>query len=246
MTATDLSATLAACVVAGCLACPASAELLAPNGAAPVFDDWTRGDANSTYAEWDVFTDAVGGTNSPDVGESGLTGATVAQDSGVLAIVTSTGNIYSFAGATSFDVDLPGYGLGAGANTRVAVQIGALGSSLDDQSLSLTYNDGDGDVTAPPTALYDRGDQPAGDFSRSEWLAVWDIEGFNPDSALVEFSASASSMSLDTLAVDTYAQSGAFSALPAAIPEPSALALAACGMLAPVALRQRVTDARLS
>ena len=144
---------------------------------------------------------------------------TVAEDSATPAILTGGGNIYAFAGPTSFDVVVPGYGLGAGSNTRIVAQIGTQGTDLLPSSLQLTYNNG-GSVTAP-TALYNRGLFGP----KREWLAVWDISNFNPGSSLIEFAASGSSMSLDTLAVDTFTQVGTFSSLPVAIPEPASLVI---------------------
>ena len=212
----------------------ATAAFLTPNSTAPVFDEWTRGAANSVYAEWDVFTQANGGVNNPDVGQSGVTGATVVQDNAAtFAIVTSGGNIYSFAGPTSFDVTVPGYGLGAGSTTRIVAQIATQGNPLQPSSLQMTYSNG-GSITTPPTALYDRGLIVDGAISRNEWLAVWDIAGFNPSSSVIEFASSTSSMSLDKVAVDSYTKVGNFAALPAAIPEPTSLALiglAAIGQL---------------
>jgi hypothetical protein len=202
-----------------------SAAFLTPNSSAPVFEDWTRGAANSVYAEWDVFTQANGGTNSPDVGQSGVLGATVVQDNAAtFALITSGGNIYSFAGPTSFDVTVPGYGLGAGSNTRIVAQIATQGNPLLPSSLQMTYSNG-GSITSPPTALYDRGAITDGAITRNEWLAVWDIPAFNPSSSKIEFAASTSSMSLDKVAVDTYVKVGSFAALPTAIPEPTTLVL---------------------
>lgn len=211
-----------------------SAAFLPPNSSAPVFDDWTRGAANSVYAEWDVFTQANGLTNTPDIGQSGVLGATVVQDNAAtFALITSGGNIYSFSGATSFDVNVPGYGLGAGSNTRVVAQIATQGNPLLPSSLQMTYTNG-GSITSLPTALYDRGVTTDGGITRNEWLAVWDIPGFNPSSSKIEFAASTSSMSLDKVAVDTYVKTGSFAALPTAIPEPTTfvmIGLAAFGKL---------------
>lgn len=214
----------------------ATAAFLTPAGSSPVFEDWTRGAVNSVYAEWDIFTQANGATNSPDVGQSGVLGATVAQDSGTFGLITSGGNIYSFAGPTSFDVAVPGYGLGAGSNTRIVAQIATQGNPLLASSVKLTYTNG-GSVVAAATALYDRGLISDGVVTRNEWLAIWDIASFNPGSSLIEFAASASSMSLDKVAVDTSTQVGAFAAAPIAIPEPSTVVLG--GISAMVALLSR-------
>lgn len=219
-------------LVAMAFVSPASAAFLVPDSTATPFEEWARSDADSVYAEWDEFTESMpGNLNLPDVGESGVTGATLEQN-GTAAIVTSTGNIYSFAGPSSFDVAVPGYGYGAGYNTRVAFQVGAVGSPVDEGSFTLTYDDGSSDVTVTPDWFLDRGLD-----SSNEWIAVWDIAGFNPASVTVEFDASASHMSLTTAAVDVFTQAAAFSPLPQNVPEPSSLVIAALG--AAVLLRRR-------
>lgn len=225
-----------AAVVLIAQASSATAAFFTPASSTPVFENWTRGAANSVYAEWDVFTQANGATNSPDVGQSGVLGATVAQDSGTFGLITSGGNIYSFAGAMSFDVNVPGYGLGAGSNTRIVAQIATQGNPLLASSVKLIYTNG-GSVVAAPSALYDRGLISDGTITRNEWLVVWDIPSFNPGSSFIEFASSASSMSLDKLAIDAYTQISDFAPVPANVPEPSTVALG--GLTALVALAGR-------
>ena len=73
MKSMNIFAALALCIVTNSVA---SVAFLVPAGAAPIFENWTRSTtANSVYAEWNVFTNAAGGTNSPDVGQFGVVGA---------------------------------------------------------------------------------------------------------------------------------------------------------------------------
>ena len=214
----------------------AQATFLVPDGVTPPFESWTRGDANSTYAEWDTFTNANSsqGVNDPDVGESGLSGAVLSQSTldGGFAIVTSGGNIYSFNGRTSFDVTLPAYGLGDGYSTRVVVQSRTLGNVPDLESVMLTYNDGGSNVSVTPTYVT-QDEITDGGFSGLVSTLGWDIAGYNPSSLLFEVDAAGSSMSLANLAIDSYTQAGNFPAFPAVIPEPTSMVLlgfAGCGL----------------
>lgn len=202
------------------------AAFLVPDGATAPFEDWSRGDTNSTYAEWDVFSNANGTPgNSADVGESGLTGASLEQN-GAFAIIASSGNIYSFQGATAFDVTLPAYDLGAGYNTRVVAQSQTLGNVPDLDSVMLTYNDGLADVSLSPDYVLQE-EVTSGGFTGLVSTFGWDVLGHNPSEFLFELDAAGSSMSLAGLAIDTYAQTTTFGAFPATVPEPTSLVIAA-------------------
>ncbi|MEM6884355.1 MAG: hypothetical protein AAF571_04930, partial [Verrucomicrobiota bacterium] len=110
-----------------------SAEFLFDSYLIPSFD----GQSNSEFSQWDVFYAPDGGINYPDIGAPNGSGVlfsettgftlpvdsedpdpfafwnldnpTLAQDSGVNALITTSsadpGNIYSFSGATSFTVN---------------------------------------------------------------------------------------------------------------------------------------------
>lgn len=211
----------AAIVAACCLSRVSSAAFIVPDSATAPFANWSRSGADSAYAEWNAFTVAAGAPgNSPDVGSFGPTTANLTQ-SFFPALITSGGNIYSFAGATDFDVTLPNYGYGAGYKTRVVAQIGTFGTPLLQTSLSLKYSDGNATQQAALTsANVVAAPNPAGG-TTDEWLVVWDVPNYNPGSFQLEFVASGSSMSLDRLAVDTFTQ---------AVPEPASLAIAGLGL----------------
>jgi hypothetical protein len=226
----SVSVLCAAAVAVCCWTQPASAAFIVPDGATAPFADWSRSDANSAYAEWNTFTVAAGAPgNSPDVGSFGPTTANLTQ-SFFPALITSGGNIYSFAGATDFDVTLPNYGYGAGYSTRVVAQIGTLGTPLLQGSLSLTYSDGNATQQAALTsATVAVAPNPLGG-TTDEWLVVWDVPSYNPSSFLLKFVASGSSMSLDRLAVDAFTQ---------AVPEPATFAIAGISLAGCVAVARR-------
>jgi hypothetical protein len=207
----------------------ASAAFLIPNSTTPPFTAWSRGGANSTYAEWNVFTAGHTNPNAPDVGTFGPAGAALVQ-ANTTAFVTSGGNIYSFAAATDFDVVAPSLNLGAGHATRVVAQIATLGTPLLESSLALSYIRDAVTLQAPRTsATFTSVPNPAGG-NTEEWTVVWDVPDFNPASLLLEFKASGSSMSLDRLAVDAFARP---------VPEPTAIGLAAAGVGLAAVLRRR-------
>ena len=219
------SVSAAALMASVMFATAAQAAFLVPDGVTPPFESWSRNDANSTYAEWDTFTNAnsVDGVNAPDVGSFGPGSPTLSQtplDPGGFAIIASSGNIYSFNSRTSFDVELPGHGLGAGYSTRVVAQSRTLGNVPDLSSVMVTYNDGMTDVGVAPDYVLQE-EITSGGFSGLVSTFGWDLTGFNPSSLLFELNAVGSSMSLANLVVDTYTQTTAFPAFPAVVPEPA-------------------------
>lgn len=207
----------------------ASAAFLVPDSATPPFAAWSREGSNSTYAEWNTFAAAHTNPNAPDVGSFGPAGAALVQTN-TTALVTSGGNIYSFAAATDFDVTTPALNLGAGYATRVVAQIATLGTPLLESSLALSYIRDAVTTQAPLTsATFTSVPNPTGG-STEEWTVVWDLPDFNPGSLLLEFRASGSSMSLDRLAVDAFARQ---------VPEPTAIGLAAACIGVAAVLRRR-------
>ena len=231
-----LAALVAATLTAG-VAHAVPTSFTAPNGTTSPFEDWTLGDANSVHAQWEVFTDAYSTPgNLPDVAgsypASGLPSgaASVVIGNTSSAFLTGGGNIYSFAAPTSFTVTVPNYGLGAGWNTRFVAQIQNQGSLLDLSSVLLSYDGGN------QLLPVDYADELAGT-PAPENLFAWDLAGFNPSTFTLTFKASASSMSLDAIAVDTFTQQGAFA--PMGVPEPATGVLAALGLIGTLAARRR-------
>ncbi|MEX1224173.1 MAG: hypothetical protein WEA31_06450 [Pirellulales bacterium] len=231
---------LAALLVA-CTAIESHAVTLTPSSAGL---GWTRGDADTTYMEWDEF--AGGEANPPDpdqvpdIGSFG-TGAEFATVNVTSAanpgIITSTDNIYSSGDPIEFTVDFP---VESDNFTRVMVQIRTLGTDLDTDSLLIG--------TTAPSYIEEISRVTSGSpfgGSSVDTVAVWDFSG--PISMLsLDFGSliapapfppngPSSFMSLDKLVIDTGSQTTAFAALDtpfvASVPEPNAAILAVIGML---------------
>jgi len=233
----SIAALVAVVVLAAGVAHAVPTSFVAPNGATSPFENWSLSAANSVHAQWEVFTDAVGTPgNLPDVAGSYPASGSPSGAAAVVigntpsAFLTGGGNIYSFAAPTSFTVTVPNYNLGVGWNTRFVAQIQNQGSLLDFSSVKLSYDGGN------QLLSFDYTDELVGN-PAPENLFAWDIAGFNPSTFTLTFAASASSMSLDALAVDTFTQQEAFS--PLGVPEPATGALAALGLIGTLAARRR-------
>lgn len=222
---------------------PAVAAFLTPDSTTSPFEEWTRSDVDSSYAEWDEFSDPAG-PNPPDVGAFGPTTADLIETGGNGAFITSGGNIYSFSGATDFEVSVPAYNYGSSYTTRVVMQIRTLGNGLDLPSVVLSY-DGLAQGLAPDYTT-ELARTALGGFGGVEIdnIFAWDVLT-SPGDFQIGFSAAGTSMSLDRLVVDTFAHTGDFSSYPAIVPEPTAIVLvgfALCGGLA-MGLRRRFDQA---
>lgn len=225
----SIAALVAVCALTASVVHAVPISFVVPDGSSSPFEDWTLGDTNSVHAQWEVFTDAYSTPgNLPDVAgsfpasgtPSGAAAVVIGNESS--AFLTGGGNIYSFAAPTSFTVTVPNYGLGAGWNSRFVVQIQNQGNPLDFSSVRLSYDGGN------QLLPYDFTDELIGN-PAPENLFAWDLAGFNPSSFTLTFNASASSMSLDALAVDAFTQTSAFA--PLGVPEPATGALAVLGLL---------------
>jgi len=174
-----------------------------------------RGDANTTYQEWNIFSSATG-ANAPDVASSNLNGTASATETTGTAFVTSGGNIYSFAAATAFNVVIPDFDLGSGYITNAVVQIRTQGTELD--TASILFN---GVAASSATLLYT---EALGGFGGAleDWEFVFTNVAGNIASDLITFQASGSSMSLDKISVDTQA---------VAVPEAGTLLLSGMSVL---------------
>ncbi len=186
-------------------ACDAQIVLREPDGVTAPFEDWSRNDANSTYAQWDVFTSATS-ANSPDVGSFGPAGATLTESSGGSsgAFISGSGNIYSFSGATTFDLVIPAYQLGEGYKSQVTLQTVTLGTELNLNSVRLSYDGGS--QRTLPTAIEELSRTALGGFGGDlvSTLFTWQVTG-NPADFHLQFAASDSSLSLDQVVIDTFA-----------------------------------------
>ncbi len=114
--------------------------------------------------------------------------------------MTGGGNIYSFSVATDIDVIVPNYALGDWFHTTVILQTRTEGSEIDYAAARI------GNV--PPAAKQELFREPLGgpfgDSFTVDYLFRWELLG-NLAAYTIEFPASASSMSLERVAVDTLA-----------------------------------------
>lgn len=203
------------------LSASASATFVTPTG-------WTRGEENSTYQEWDVFTSPPGtpGPFAPDIGVNNAAGSPTLSEVGFPdsgSFVTGSGNIYSFSAPTSFEIAIPNFDMGVNFATTVVLQTRVIGTQIDPSTVLI-----DG---VSPTAVEVLADPAAGSV---ETLWRWDSLPGNSGAYTIAFGAAGSSMSFAAAAVDTFA---------VAVPEPStwALGAVAVGALALVSRRREIS-----
>lgn len=167
---------------------PAAAETWYSNGATSV--DHT---GSVYWAEFDAFGGLTDDT--PDVGSA--PGATYrVQETSGGAFVTSGGNIYSFSVPTVFEVSVTAdAGDLASGPTKASLRLQTLGTELDYDSVTLN---GVGVSYADLIFGGSLGGFGGGGY---EVLYVWNLAS-GLTSALFEFRAAGSSMSLSKLAVD--------------------------------------------
>lgn len=196
-----------------------------PSGWARPLDDATAAVARTTFQEWNIFTTAAG-PNAPDVAEVNPSGTADAFDSnagspptGSGAFVTSGGNIYSPAGVIKPRIIIPQPNAGPGYFTEVLLQVKVLGSDI-----------ATGDLTVDGVPIATLGNYSYAELSRVELgglggFAVEHLWAFtlpgNPASFSVLIPNGATSVSLDRVAVDTFA----------VVPEPAVAAVLAVAML---------------
>ena len=160
---------------------------------------WTRGDADSTYFEWDVFVSAFGG-NDPDVGQfpvelpDGWVSPDVVETTGT-AFITGSGNLYSPFGPIHVEVTVPNYGYGTG-QTTLLVQVKTQGNELDYDNV-VAMGEAPVEVTFLTRELSDQG-------YIVEVLYEFAIEG-NPSEIVIGIPTADAHVSVDRIAVDTLA-----------------------------------------
>lgn len=195
---------------------------------------WERGVSGSAFAQWDVFyqaegdpnhaTDGVFGGNgptfdsldllgNPNVGSSsiagtGLGGSSLTQvNSGVGAIITSTRNIYSFGGVSSYELAITDIS----SFSSLVITTLTSGNEIDYNGFSV-----EGASIMSSQTLF-TGDHPTGGVAvETQWLL--DLSGSAVDDLMVTFSGSNAHMSMMKLSVDAYS-----------VPAPGTLALLGLG-----------------
>ena len=163
---------------------------------------WSRGDAHSTYAEWDDFASAVQ-PNAPDIGmfpvplPAGWTPPTVQETTGT-AFLTSTGNIYSFTTVLEFEVQVPAEPM-VGGTTTVLLQTKTLGREIDPATIVC---DGQGPVEVVELYRFNLG--PDDIFGGDLVETLWRFEVPADGTMTITFESLDTSVSLDAVAVDTF------------------------------------------
>lgn len=190
-----------------CAAVPATAAT--NNFVVPSF----RGQADSQHGYWEVFSVAYDAPGNAADQTGSTSGARVTQILTSAAFVTGSGNIYSPSEPTAFTLtDATPFTLGT-----VVLQVRTLGSELAYDAVRLSYDDGSGTRNLAPlfrTEL-DRGTILGASVS-SLWQ--WDVQGLGITAYSVSFGTPESSLSLDSITLDTWS---GFEL----VPEPSSAAL---------------------
>ena len=205
---------------------------------------WDRGDAQTSYAAWDVFDSTTDAT--PDVGSSNIDAAVVAGSSNT--ILTGTNNLYAWGGGTeSFTLLLdPSYTLGSGTVT-VALQLAATGTLFDHNSVQL-----DGIDWTSTSILYSGS---ASQGSAEESLYIWENVSVL-DLYTLSFMAAISTeedpatgteeqrlhLSLGEVSIDIGNYAADIIMPPSAVPVPAALFMFGPALLGFMGLRRKVKN----
>lgn len=179
---------------------------------------WERGlTPGSLFAEWDSF-ETPSSPNSPDVGS--FVGGVLPDDAlgfdvfdrGSSSFITSGGNIYSFSDLVRPQIEFGGFGLGGGQRTTILVQVRTQGSELDPATVVL-------DGTIGPVEIVELDRQTLGGFGGAlvDTLVRFEVDA-SASGHIVTFDASASSMSLDRVAVDLFTRPAGCNAADLAAP----------------------------
>lgn len=183
---------------------------------------WSTGEAGTAFVAWNAF-DAYPIDATPDAGVTGVDDARLIEATGQ-AFLTGGGNIYNFAGASSFGSVLSGVTLEGEGQRTLALRIETQGSSVDSISVHLVTSGG---VSVAP-GIAERVSQISGagpGGMEEEWIFLW--EGIPGEgSYTLGFDASAAHLSLTQLAVHV----GPLAQVPE--PQVAALVLAGLGGLA--------------
>lgn len=156
-----------------------------------------RGSANTEFGYWEMFTVPIGAPgNLPDQSGATTIDARLTQtDPG--AFLTGSGNIYDLATSSFILSDSTPYTLGT-----VVMQARTLGSEIAYNTVSMTYSNESGLHSLAPLFRYET-DRSAGGVS---FFWQWNLTGLGATSYSVSFSAGGTSLSFDSLMLDTSAQ----------------------------------------
>jgi hypothetical protein len=223
-------------------------------------DVWNRGDAHTTYQQWETFASPTGPNppNAPPTVPGAAfnpNGSANVVDGSGASFVTGGGNIYSPTAVVRIDATVPEYARGAAYYTTVLLQTrtqGAEATYTGVDGMRLTYFDGSSTHTIYPAAASELFRQTLGGGFGGElvdYAAVFHVP-YSPGLLTFEIDAAGTSMSFDRLAVDTIVTRAAGDSpllagmnptigfVPVSVPEPGMGAAVVIGLLAALGRRR--------
>ena len=177
---------------------------------------WTRGDANTLYAEWDTFIDSTfPGTRTAgaDIGASGTSDAKLGWNNGTFA--AGSGNLYNFGAAEIFQVIATGGP--ASGSVRAVLQTESWGTEFDLSSILLN---GMAPTSSAITFTDPAYESTFGVVTLTQRLFIWDMTS-TTGSYTFDLASTGPHMSLAQVAIDIAA---------APVPEPETYAMLAAGL----------------
>jgi hypothetical protein len=203
------------------VAIAAATFISSANAALVNHGNWTRGDANSVYAEWDFFNALS--DDSADVGTANLAAGSVTLASGM---VLGGGNQYSFFSTGNWTVSITGNSTGpvVGDSAVAYLQIRTTGTELDTSSVTLAGQSANS-ITLLESIVSEFGGSPSYD---NLYLFSWNTTGLPTWN--FAFNSVGAHTSLDKLAVDIQTT---------AVPVPAAAWLMGSGLVGLTAVARR-------
>jgi len=166
----------------------------------PAIPAW-RGAPNATFSGWESFTSAYAGPNAPDQPGSSLASLF---NFGPGAFLTGSGNIYGSSSPLVITVE---GGILAAPNVplEVVLNVGTIGTFLDDDSVVFTVLTYAGEFDFAPDTVELRHDAPIPGFGSIQTRAYrWDLAAAGLDAVgyRISFRSQEINMSLDGVTVD--------------------------------------------